>query len=76
VLDRLGDMLKGLRYEANNDWAKVGFDQPYATHHEFGTKHMPRCGLLFADPKTRTLAPEDTRLVLDVLARFLQDPLP
>jgi phage virion morphogenesis protein len=76
VLDRYSDMLNSLGYEADAASVKVGFGQPYAAYHEWGTKHMKRRGLLFADPDTRTLAPEDTRLVLDVLARFLQEPLP
>ena len=39
---------------------RVGFDKPYAVHHEWGTKHMERRGMLTANPDTDDPVPEDT----------------
>lgn len=71
LLDRYGDMLQGLSYQAEAGSVRVGFDQGYATFHEFGTRRMPRRGLLMAAPEAGTLAPDDERAVLDVLGDFL-----
>ncbi len=75
LLDRYGDMLLSLSNEATKDSVRIGFGQPYATYHEFGTKHMPRRGLLFADPEAGTLAPADEAAVLDIIGTFLTDGL-
>ena len=64
-------MLAGLSSQADATSVRVGFDKGYATFHEFGTKHMPRRGLLFADPEAGTLAPDDAELVIDILQRHL-----
>ena len=57
LLNRYGDILTSLNHQADTTSARVGFGQPYAAFHEWGTKHMPRrrllfavCCLLFADP--------------------------
>ncbi|MGP1517489.1 MAG: phage virion morphogenesis protein, partial [Ottowia sp.] len=75
LLDRYGDMLQGLSYQAEAGSVRVGFDQSYATFHEFGVefgkRRMPRRGLLMANPQAGTLAPDDERAVLDVLSDFL-----
>lgn len=71
ILDRYGDLLGSLTHQANATSATVGFGNPVAAHHEWGTKHMPRRGLLFADPDAGTLAPDDERAVLDNLSDFL-----
>ena len=71
LLDRYGDMLAGLSSQADATSVRVGFDKDYATFHEFGTKKMPRRGLLFANPETGELAPEDTELIIDILQRHL-----
>ncbi|GKS96992.1 phage virion morphogenesis protein [Acidovorax sp. SUPP2825] len=73
LLDRYGDMLGSLTHKADAGSVRVGFGQPYATFHEFGTKHMPRRGLLFADPEAGTLGQEDEAAVLDVLSAWLND---
>jgi len=57
ILDRYGDMLASLSHKADSKSVTVGFGQPYAAYHEWGTKHMARRGLLFADPNAGTLAP-------------------
>ena len=68
-------MLQGLSYQAEAGSVRVGFDQGYATFHEFGVefgkRRMPRRGLLMANPQAGTLAPDDERAVLDVLGDFL-----
>ncbi len=71
LLDRYGTMLGGLNYQADHTSVRVGFDQLYAAYHEFGTKHMPRRSLLFADPDAGTLTPGDERLVIELLQEWL-----
>jgi phage gpG-like protein len=50
----------------------VGFGQPYAAYHEFGTKKMIRRGTLFADPKKGELAPDDEKVILDAVLEHLK----
>jgi phage gpG-like protein len=71
ILDRYGDMLDSLSWVATSDSVAVGFGQPYAAFHEWGTKTMPRRGLLTSDPDGPTLSEPDTRRVLDILGTFL-----
>jgi len=71
LLERYGDMLGGISYQADAGGVAVGFDQPYAAFHEFGTRRMPRRGLLFADPESGTLAPEDEQAVIDIIEGYL-----
>lgn len=67
LLDRYGDMLLSLNHTADSNSAHIGFGQTYATYHEFGTKHMPRRGLLTADPEKGELSKPDEAAVLEVL---------
>ena len=71
LLERYGDMLGSLNHRAGRDSVSIGFGQPYAAYHEFGTKHMPRRGLLFADPEAGTLAPEDEQAVIEIIEGYL-----
>ncbi len=73
LLDRYGDMLASLSHQADASSVRVGFGQPYAAFHEWGTEHMPRRGLLFADPDAGTLAEDDEAAVLDILGMWLND---
>ena len=73
LLDRYGDMLASLIHQADATSVRVGFGQPYAAFHEWGTEHMPRRGLLFADPDAGTLAEGDEAAVLDILGVWLDD---
>ena len=73
LLDRYGDMLASLSHQADASSVRVGFGQPYAAFQEWGTEHMPRRGLLFADPDAGTLAEGDEAAVLDILAVWLDD---
>ena len=72
ILDRYGDMLASLNWSADSSSVTVGFGQAYATYHEWGTKRMPRRGLLFDDPDAGTLTEDDERAVLDVLEHWLE----
>mgnify|MGYP001618869957 CR=1 FL=1 len=72
ILDRYGDMLASLSHQADGKSVTIGFGQPHAAYHEWGTKHMARRGLLFADPNAGTLAPGDEAAILDILDRFLE----
>lgn len=67
MLDRYGDMLGGSSHTFDATSATIGFNQPYATYHEFGTANMARRGLLFADPEAGTLAPDDEQAVIDIV---------
>lgn len=71
LLDRYGDLIKSLSYQATADSVAIGFGQPYAAYHEFGTSRMPRRGLLTADPDQGTLADADEQAILDVLYDLL-----
>lgn len=73
LLDRYGDMLRSLSWSADSTSVTVGFGQPYAAYHEWGTKHMPRRGMLFSVPDAGTLGADDERLVLDLLQGWLND---
>lgn len=79
LLERYGDMLKSLNFQADSTSVRVGFGavaskngDVYAAYHEWGTKKMPRRGLLFADPDAGTLAPTDETAVLDIISGFLE----
>lgn len=71
LLDRYGDMLLSLNHKADATSVRIGFGKPYAAFHEWGTKHMPRRGLIFADPDAGTLAKGDEDAVLDIIGIWL-----
>ena len=71
LLDRYGDMLASLIHQADATSVRVGFGQPYAAFHEWGTEHMPRRGLLFDDPDAGTLAEGDEAAVLDIIGVWM-----
>lgn len=56
-------MLACLNYQATSASVRIGFAMPYATYHEFGTRHMPRRGMLMSNPETGQLAPNDERTI-------------
>lgn len=74
ILDRSGTMLESLASRADNNSAEVGFSavastngDVYAAYHEFGTKTMPRRGILFANPEAGEIIRSDEMAVLDIL---------
>lgn len=71
ILFEHGTMLGSLSWRSDAKTAQVGFGQPYAAYHEWGTKRMPRRGLLLANPDRGTLGADDLELVLDVLRDHL-----
>lgn len=73
LLDRYGTMLASLGYDSGPTSVSIGFGQPYATYHEFGTKHMDRRGMLMADPEAGILGPDDETGVVDILTNWLDD---
>lgn len=82
LMDRYGDMLGSLSFRADKTSARIAFSavaskdgDVYAAYHEWGTRKMPRRGLLFADPDAGTLAPNDERTVLDILEAYLSGAL-
>lgn len=74
ILDRHGTagMLGSLNHAFDSQNATVGFGDPKAQYHEWGTKHMPRRGMLFADPDAHTIAPDDEASLLDIAVRFFE----
>lgn len=66
-----GTMHNSLSWQASPTSVTVGFGQPYAAYHEWGTKHMERRGLLMADPNAGTLGADDLEQVLDILSDHL-----
>lgn len=73
LLDRYGDMLGLLSYDSDPNRVSIGFGHPYATYHEFGTKHMDRRGMLMADPEAGILGAGDEADVLEILTDWLDD---
>lgn len=71
ILEHYGTMLQSLSFEAGANSVRVGFTQPYSVYHEFGTKKMPRRGMLFGDPTTGELGASDEALVLDLISDYL-----
>ena len=64
-------MLGSLSHSSDATSVTVGFGNPVATYHEWGTEHMPRRGLLFADPDAGTLGTDDEAAVLDILSSWI-----
>lgn len=73
ILDRYGDMLASLTHSADSESTRVGFGDPKAVFHEWGTWKMPRRGLLFADPDAGELGAGDEAAILDILGVWLDD---
>lgn len=72
ILERYGHMFDSLSYTYDKTNVSIGFAVPYAAYHEWGTKRMPRRGLLTANPATGELGAQDQKTVLQVLQRHLQ----
>lgn len=75
LLDRFNDMLGSLNHQADNDSVSIGFGQPYAQYHEFGTEKMARRGLLTSDPDAGTLGADDEEAIVNVLRVALQNAI-
>ena len=71
ILDRYGDMLASLSHQADDSSVTYGFATPYAAFHEFGTKRMPRRGMLTEDPNAGTLSADDQAAVLGIIEVYL-----
>jgi len=71
ILDRYGDMLDSLNFKADADSVQVGFGVGYAAYHEFGTKTMRPRGMIFDDPNSGTLSPDDTTSIIDLIRGYL-----
>lgn len=67
LLDRFGDMYEGTSNTADSNSVTIGFDRDYAAYHEFITEHMERRGLLFADPESGTIAPDDELAIINIV---------
>ena len=67
LLDRYGDMLEHASHQADSTSVRIGFAEPYATFHEYGTRNMPRRGLLFSNPENGEMSKPDEEAVLEVL---------
>ena len=67
VLERTRRMRMSLNSASDLFGVTIGFGVPYAAFHEFGTKRMPRRGLLMADPVAGSLATSDIDVILNTL---------
>jgi len=72
LLDRYGDMLLSLTHTVDAQSVTIGFGQPHAAFHEFGTKHMKRRGLLFDNPEAGELGSGDREAILDLISDYLK----
>jgi len=73
ILYRFGALQESRSAQADARSVRWGFGQKYAAFHEFGTKKMPRRGLLFGDADRRELAEEDRSLILDAIRAYLAE---
>lgn len=81
LLERTGRLLNSLAFNVGPDWLEIGTSrtvpgksQPtweVGLLHEFGTKTMPRRGILTANPNTGELGAGDEADLLQVLQGFL-----
>lgn len=71
LMQRYGDLISSLNWQAGNNSVRVGFGVDYSTYHEFGTDRMPRRGLLFANPEAGELSGADEQAVTDLLQDWL-----
>lgn len=72
LLDRFNDMMGSLNHQVEGDSVLVGFGQPYARYHEFGTNKMERRGMLTADPDAGALGAGDEEAIVGVLRAALE----
>ena len=75
LLDCFGDMLGSLNHTFDDHSAAIGFGDPKAAYHEWGTKHMGRRGMLFADPDAGTLAPDDEAALLEIVTALFEQSI-
>ena len=75
LLDRYNDMLASLSHQADENSVSIGFGQPYAKYHEFGTSKMERRGMLTADPISGTLGVGDEEAITSILRNALQNAI-
>lgn len=81
LLVRTGQLRDHLAHNAGDDWVDIGTSrsvpgksQPtwqVGMLHEFGTKTMPRRGLLTADPETGTLGQGDQADILAIIEQAI-----
>jgi phage virion morphogenesis protein len=75
LLLRTGHMRDSLTFSAAERHVDVGFGDPKAAWHEFGTQRMPRRQLLTDDPIAGTLGEQDREDVLAEVNGFLRELL-
>lgn len=85
LLQRTNRLRQSLAYNVGPDWIELGTSrqvpgrsQPtwqIGVLHEWGTRTMPRRGLLVADPETGRLGAEDQADVLAIVNQMLGDAL-
>lgn len=78
LLERSRQMRQSLASNIGDDYVEIGFSRltkdgnwSVAQLHEFGTRRMPRRGLLTADPEAGELGEGDRQDILDLVAEYL-----
>lgn len=74
LLERTRALRNSLSHNTGETWVEIGTARPtkggkwqVGLLHEFGTRTMPRRGLLTADPTTGTLGEQDREDILDIV---------
>jgi phage virion morphogenesis protein len=72
ILRDTGVMMGSLNAHSGRDFVTVGFGVEYAAYHEFGTRKIPRRGLLLSDPEAGVFSAEDRASITGIIRTFLE----
>jgi phage gpG-like protein len=82
LLERTRQLRASLGYNVGPDWVDIGTSRQteggkwqIGALHEWGTRIMPRRGILTADPRQGQLGPEDVEDILQVVADAIEDSI-
>lgn len=68
ILQREGDLIRTIVYNAEKDFVEVGTNRDYGEYHQFGTSKMPARPYLGVNP-------EDEREIAAIIEDYLRDAL-
>lgn len=72
LLERTRHMRDSLAFNVGTGYVEVGFSDPKAAYHEYGTRRMEARRLLMANPDTGRLGAADEADLLTEVERYLQ----